>query len=401
MSTVFSTPASTGFNRRGPHPAGGQYYGGATTAEGGLVRGGPLVLREMEWFNDETGDSERAPVLVTSTYGPVAEKIGVEGFYLMSGKFMRSWKRMWPGGSTCKPLKNMPAYMDSDDVYIIDEEWPALFPLQDLRGSIRAVPLRLHSSGEIVNGAPTPGTIILAGALRSVLGVRVFEPVRATSVPVLTLAFATTARVCALNIEPADAFGARAASFPRVLAGAGPAIPGTGRRHVLLGADAERGFIDGAIIYGAPGAPVAVAVVAEVAADGRALRCWCVITPLRTGDDDPAYGGRDGEVILSEQTVEVPLANVRGQALIVTRQLYTTIKGSAGCPLFWFERKQLPCGRQLQFYPPPDAELDNVLTKWAGAGMSMLYTPRRPTAATATKCGCHHCACALCALTRR
>ena len=37
MTTPFMTPASTGFNDRGPHPKG-RVFGGATTPEASLVR---------------------------------------------------------------------------------------------------------------------------------------------------------------------------------------------------------------------------------------------------------------------------------------------------------------------------------------------------------------------------
>jgi hypothetical protein len=252
----------------------------------------------------------------------------------------------------------------------------------------------------MVNARPPAGTIVIAGSLRSVMGLRVFVAVRSDSSPLLPLASATVAAMPALSVQPADAFGANAASFPCVPRGVGPAIPAAPRRSVQLGVDALRGLIDGAVSFAAPAAdvppvaapvalatPSAVAVVRAVSADDCVLHCWRAIPPPPGGGDDPDYGGRAGELVLTEDAVDVPLEHVTGVAAIVTRQLYATMKGASGCPLYWFERKRLQDGTMLQFYPPPDAELDDVLEQWAGAGAAAsplalrhVHLARRPCA---------------------
>ena len=83
---VFGTPAMGGFNRRGAHPDGGHYYGGAETALGELVRGGEMVLREVMYHDDVTGESTPAPVMITQLRArDVKEKIGVRGRFLLNG----------------------------------------------------------------------------------------------------------------------------------------------------------------------------------------------------------------------------------------------------------------------------------------------------------------------------
>ena len=44
MATVFSTPAMSGFDKLDPHPKGGYFFGGAETAEAGIVEGIPTKL---------------------------------------------------------------------------------------------------------------------------------------------------------------------------------------------------------------------------------------------------------------------------------------------------------------------------------------------------------------------
>jgi hypothetical protein len=57
------------------------------------------------------------------------------------------WGRSWPGGTAKNPYKHMPSYMDEEGVYVLDEDWDAVLPLQDVRGTLRAVPLRLDANG--------------------------------------------------------------------------------------------------------------------------------------------------------------------------------------------------------------------------------------------------------------
>eukprot|EP00325_Prymnesiales_sp_UTEX-LB-985_P007255 CAMPEP_0174699204 /NCGR_PEP_ID=MMETSP1094-20130205/4559_1 /TAXON_ID=156173 /ORGANISM="Chrysochromulina brevifilum, Strain UTEX LB 985" /LENGTH=76 /DNA_ID=CAMNT_0015896489 /DNA_START=99 /DNA_END=329 /DNA_ORIENTATION=- len=71
-TTPFATPAVGGFNKRGAHPEGGDFYGVGETALCQLIRGGALVIREHEWHDDETGNTERAPVHITHLYGILA-----------------------------------------------------------------------------------------------------------------------------------------------------------------------------------------------------------------------------------------------------------------------------------------------------------------------------------------
>jgi hypothetical protein len=147
MATIFTTPSMSGFNARGAHPDGGIAFGGAATAEAGLLRGGKHVIREVAWHCDETRSILHAPFLVTDLRGPVKEKIGVAGKFLLTGAQVRAWGRAWPGGTAKLPYKRMPAYMDEEGVYVIDEDWSATLPLQDTRGSLRAEPLRLDENG--------------------------------------------------------------------------------------------------------------------------------------------------------------------------------------------------------------------------------------------------------------
>ena len=374
MTTPFMTPASTGFNDRGPHPKG-RVFGGATTPEASLVRAGRLVIREVDWHDDDEGDlGMRAPFLVTGIVGPTKEAIGVEGYFLLTGDWLMRWNRAWPGGSKSNAYRDMPDFMDSDGVFVVDFDWKTYIPLQDVRGSLRAVPVVLDEHGDMANGPVPKGTIVLAGGLRTVLDRRIFEAVRTAPAPELVLPAAVLANIEYHSVHLANAFGVDEPEMESVPASVGPQIPGT-RRHVMLGADFKRGFVDGAIIYGSE---KHIAVVFE--ATESSLRCWKTFAPPSTLDPDPGFGGRDGELMVTEFIVTVPITEVRSVAKLVTRQLYSILKGTTGCPLFWFERKRMPCGRILQFYPPSDAELDEVVDQWSEAGQRSPTAPAPPTA---------------------
>ena len=53
-----------------------------------------------------------------------------------------------------------------------------------------------------------------------------------------------------LSIEPANAFGTNAASFPLVQPSSGPPFPSRPRSSIPLHADTEAGIIEGAVEYG-------------------------------------------------------------------------------------------------------------------------------------------------------
>ena len=113
-------------------------------ARGEPRSGGPACHPRGDWHGDDERDlGRRAPFLVTGTVGPDKETIGCEGYFLMSGEWLMRWNRAWPGGSKSNPYTEMPDYMDVDSVYVVDFDWKAYVLLQDMRGSVRAVPLVL------------------------------------------------------------------------------------------------------------------------------------------------------------------------------------------------------------------------------------------------------------------
>ena len=165
----------------------------------------------------------------------------------------------------------------------------------------------------------------------------------------------------ALPIPPANSFGTNAAAGPIVAPAIGPVIPGR-RDAVPLGANPEEGVIEGAIKFGndstygivLSSTPTSVRIARAVVATASS--------------QDPAYGGRENELILTDEEVEVPLHAVRAPILIVTRALVPWVKGfTDGRELFWFERGRV-AGLERQFRPPPDAVLHRVLERWASAG---------------------------------
>ena len=102
---VFGTPAMGGFNRRGAHPDGGHYYGGAETALGELVRGGEMVLREVMYHDDVAGESTPAPVMITQLRArDVKEKIGVRGRFLLNGALSCPLPLSLPRRKPCRSL---------------------------------------------------------------------------------------------------------------------------------------------------------------------------------------------------------------------------------------------------------------------------------------------------------
>jgi hypothetical protein len=86
MSTTFATPAVGGFHKRGRHPDGGHYYGGAETALCELVRGGDMVLREVMYHDDDARDVLPCPVMIEQLRArDVRSKVAVRGRYLLNG----------------------------------------------------------------------------------------------------------------------------------------------------------------------------------------------------------------------------------------------------------------------------------------------------------------------------
>jgi len=310
------------------------------------------------------------------------------------------------------PRKRVPTYMmENDWIYVVDERWSTGdIPFQDVRGALHSVPLRLDASGtQLAMAQPPKGTVVIAGALRVVLGKLMFVPVEADPEPRLqlggtvlsgaccaawrasrtrTAALAAPARgtqppclpihsriallhnrrlttvateIQALPIPPANSFGTNAAAGPVVAPGMGPPIPER-RDAVPLGADPEEGFIEGAINYGIDS--TYGIVLSSTPASVRIART----VGATASSQDPAYGGRENELILTDEEVEVPLHAVRAPILIVTRALVPWVKGfTDGRELFWFERGRA-AGLERQFRPPPDAVLHRVLERWASAG---------------------------------
>ena len=292
-----------------------------------------------------------------------------------AGRWLQEYQR-W------LPRRRVPSYLvENDWIFVVDERWHADVPLQDVRGPLHAVPLLLNQAGSAV-AMPTPprGTIAIGGALRVELGTLVLQPVTGGTAPALALSGATVATVQALAPTPANAFGTNAATFPVVPPSMGPPLPARPRVLLPLGANAEEGFIDGAITYGAA-QPPDLGIVLRV--DGGVVRVRrvervAVAADAPHGDGAPAYGGRAHEALLTEAEVDVPLTDVRGTVLVVTRALVMYMHGfTDGRALLWFERLRLAVGGQRQFRPPPDAVLDGVLARWAGVGDAELLAETR------------------------
>ena len=95
MSTTFATPAVGGFHKRGRHPDGGHYYGGAETALCELVRGGDMVLREVMYHDDDVRDSVACPIMIEQLrVRDVRSRVAVRGRYLLNGAKRASERAM-------------------------------------------------------------------------------------------------------------------------------------------------------------------------------------------------------------------------------------------------------------------------------------------------------------------
>jgi hypothetical protein len=172
-------------------------------------------------------------------------------------------------------------------------------------------------------------------------------------------------------VQPANSFGTNAASGPYVASKDGPRMLAQPGKTVPIGAETDLGWVEGAVEISAPDG--AIVIVLEATLDG--LRCLRTVPALHEGlGEDPAYGGRPNELVLTDEEVLVPLEKVRGAALLVTRALIPWLKGfTDGRPLYWFERRR-SVGQERQYRPPPDAVLDGQLERWAASGE--LDSPR-------------------------
>ena len=97
------------------------------------------------------------------------------------------------------PRKRVPTYMmENDWIYVVDERWSTGdIPFQDVRGALHSVPLRLDASGtQLAMAQPPKGTVVVAGALRVVLGKLTFVPVEADPEPRLQLGGTVLAGAC-------------------------------------------------------------------------------------------------------------------------------------------------------------------------------------------------------------
>lgn len=98
-----------GVDRRGPDPEFGEAYGAAeSTAWLELITPAPYAFRQLEWHNDNTNETELAPVMVTYLRGPTASKIGVTVTYLVRYDWMKQYERWNPRCRIPKYLEDHP-----------------------------------------------------------------------------------------------------------------------------------------------------------------------------------------------------------------------------------------------------------------------------------------------------